>query len=131
MMNYTLNITEPGIMEQCKISQAQVIEQTTKIPKVGYYILILGLLSLMFYFIIQPRLPVKVQEELWGSTGYLGMCLVFLASWVLFFSVFQISEESLVRASKIGGWLLIPLFLIVAWLVYWWVKKVKGVQFAK
>lgn len=130
-MNYTLNLTQPGFLEQCQISQAAVMEQTEKIPKVGYYILILGLLCLMFYFIVQPRLRPEVQEALWGSMGYLGMCLVFLASWVLFFSVFQISEESLARASKIGGWLLIPLFLIVAWLVYWWVHKAHGVRFGK
>lgn len=123
MLNYTFNTTTMNSLEVCKLNQAELIAQTEKISPLGYYLLVIGLACLVFYFIIQPRLSKSIQESLWSSIGYLGMCFVFMSAWVLFFFVFQISEESLTFLSRLGAWLMIPLLLLIGWFVYKWIKK--------
>ena len=133
LVNNTLNLTvfnfTKNFTNTCVLNQAALVESTTKIPKTGYYILVFGLLALVFYFIIQPRLKQSFQENMGNGIGYLGMCLVFLACWVLFLFVFQLSEEELVRVSKYAGWLVLPplaIYLLVC--VYKWYKRSGGIN---
>lgn len=116
--NVTYNTT-------CVLDQAKLIEQTTKIPIVGYLILVVGLVSLLFYFFVQPNLKQSVQEGLGVHIGRLGVCLVFLSTWVLFVGVFQLSEEALTHLSKVSIWFLLPLVTLILWLGYKYYKRRK------
>ena len=104
-----------GFMNSCNIDQAAIVEETTKLPKTGYYILLLGLACLLFYFFIQPKLSQKVRESLWESIGLMGTCFVFLSVWVLFFFVFQFSVEELRGLISKAWWLVLPLLLILGY----------------
>lgn len=102
----------------CELNQAKLLEATEKIPSTGYYILLIGLASLLFYFFIQPRLKKEVQEGLSYYIGWLGTCLVFLACWVLALGVFRIGEAELQLFTRLTSFLLLPLLLLLGHVVY-------------
>lgn len=124
MMNETLFI--PINSGVCELKQLSLIESTAKLPHQAYYVLVLGLVFLLFYFFVQPRLGEKINGGLSFYPGLAGTLLVFLGCWVMFWFVFQISGETL---SWLNRWawvaVLFLLFLIV------WVKRKAVLSYLK
>ena len=103
---------------ECELNQAELLRQTEKIPANGYYVLLLGLFCLLFYFLVQHRLSKWFNDSFNDKIGLLGTCLVFLSSWVLALSVFSFEGGQLRWLSRVAGWLIVPLLLVLGWVAY-------------
>lgn len=115
LINWSL-INSP--IDKCNINQAQMLSEVQRLPSSAYYILLGGLVALLFYFFIQPYLNQKINDALERNIGVLGVCLVFLASWVLAIYTFKLGEEQLNSISKAASFLIVPLLLLLSYVAY-------------
>lgn len=109
---------------ECRLNQAEMLLGVQRLPTSAYYVLIGGLLCLLFYFFVQPYLNQKINDAVQRYIGLLGVCLVFLASWVLALYTFTFGEEQLKVFSKVASFLIAPLLLLLGYVAYrrYWKK---------
>lgn len=116
-LSYNWSI-QPNLMEQCRLSQAEMLQGIERLPSSSYYIILFGLLCLLFYFLVQPYLSSKINESLYNRIGILGMCLVFLGLWVLTLFVFNLGEEDIKSFTRFASVAILPLLLIFGYVLY-------------
>lgn len=120
-MNYTFNLvaenTTQTFREVCELNQYALLEQTSKIPKVGFYVSFIIMFTLLLWFFVQPRF--KDIDEFLGlePLRFVTGLSIFL-TLILLYTALDLSESTLKTIESILYILLAVIGVAIAYKFY-------------